>query len=189
MKLRLLVAVTFLIGVLMVSAQEEEKKGYFKFGPKFGLDLNADFNNLPSGNQILGELEGNYQVGAFAQLGKRLYFQPEVMYAVQSFTDGQGVKNNVESLRVPLHVGLKFFDIGLLSLHISFGAMYTHEMEKTFKFDKEKLNYQVGVGVDVFNFITTDIRYTLAKDVSFADQVSDFTEKGGMVNITVGLKL
>ncbi len=189
MKLRLFLMLTLLAVLTTAVAQDDEKKGYFKFGPKFGLDLNADINNLPSGDDLLGELEGNYQVGLFAQFGKRLYFQPEVMYAVQSVTDSNGEKENYEYLRVPLHVGIKFFDIGLLSLHISGGAIYTHALKESFRFTADNLNYQVGVGVDLFDFITTDIRYTLAKGVPFADQVTEFTEKGGMVNITVGLKL
>lgn len=189
MKLKFYLTIAFFAILLTAYAQDEEKKGYFKFGPKFGLDLNADINNLPSGNDILGELEGNYQAGLFAQIGKRLYIQPEVLYAVQSVTAINGDKENIEFVRVPLHVGVKFFDIGLLSLHVSGGAIYTHALKESFGFTADNLNYQVGVGVDVFDFITTDIRYTLAKGVSFADQVSDFSEKGGMVNITVGLKL
>lgn len=190
MKLRIFLTLILVTAIISANAQDEqEKKGYFKFGPKFGLDLNADINNLPSGNDILGELEGNYQAGLFAQFGKRLYIQPEVLYAVQSVTGTTGEKENYEFVRVPLHVGVKFFDIGLLSLHVSGGAIYTHALSESFSFTTDNLNYQVGVGVDLFDFITTDIRYTLAKGVSFADQVSEFTEKGGMVNITVGLKL
>ena len=191
MKSRLIVITALLLGVITVYAQDfSEKKGYFKFGPKFGLDLNTDINNLPSGEDIMGELEGNYQVALFGQIGRRLYLQPEVVYAVQSVTDDNGDKQNYEYLRVPFHLGVKLFDIGLLSLHISGGAIYTHSLSTPgATFDMDNLNYQIGVGVDIFDFITTDIRYTLAKDVPFADQISNFTENGGLLNITVGLKL
>jgi hypothetical protein len=168
---------------------EEQKKSYFKFGPKVGLDLNANLNDLPSGNEFAEELKGNYQFGGFMQFGKRLYLQPEFMYAVINTTDDQNEPVSYEFFKIPVHIGLKFFDIGLLSLHLSGGAIYTHNVGEAFSFDKEKINYQIGAGIDVFDFITTDLRYTLKKGVSLADQINDFTANGGVINITVGLKL
>jgi hypothetical protein len=174
-----------------LAAQEETetKKSYFKFGPKVGLDLNTNLNNLPSGTQLSDELKGNYQFGAFMQFGKRLYFQPEFMYAVINTTDEQDEQVALEYYKVPVHIGVKFFDIGLLSLHVSGGAIFTHKGGDAFSFGKEKINYQIGAGVDVFDFITTDLRYTLKKGVSLADQINDFTTNGGTINVTVGLKL
>ena len=181
-----------LVGIgLQLSAQDvtdKPKKAYFKFGPKFGLDLNTNLKDF-SGTQLSDELKGNYQFGGFLQFGKRLYFQPEFMYAVINTTDGLNETTSHEFYKVPVHVGIKFFDIGLLSLHISGGAIYTHAGGESFSFDKEKIEYQIGAGVDIFDFITTDLRYTLRKGISLADQINDFTEQGGTINITVGLKL
>jgi len=188
----------FLLSLLLLSigfqlsAQDdtnEQKKAYIKFGPKFGLDLNANLNNLPTGTDISNELKGNYQFGGFMQFGRRLYFQPEFMYAVINTTDVQNEPTSLEFYKIPVHIGLKFFDIGLLSLHISGGAIYTHIGGEAFTFDKEKIAYQIGAGVDIFDFITTDIRYTLAKGKTLADQMNDFTANGGTINLTVGLKL
>lgn len=188
----------FLLSLLLLSigyqlsaqdVTDEPKKAYIKFGPKFGLDLNANLQNLPTGTQLTDQLKGNYQFGGFLQFGRKLYFQPEFMYAVINTTDDQNEPTTLEFYKIPVHVGLKFFDIGLLSLHISGGVIYTHNGGETFSFDKEKISYQIGAGVDVFDFITTDIRYTLAKDKTLADQINDFTTNGGTVNLTVGLKL
>ena len=177
--------------VLQLAAQDEveTKKSYIKFGPKVGLDLNTNFNDLPNGNDFANELKGNYQFGGFLQFGRKLYFQPEFMYAVINTTDDQDQAISYEFYKVPVHIGLKFFDIGLLSLHISGGAIYTHKGGEAFSFDKEKISYQIGAGVDVFDFITTDLRYTLKKGVTLADQINDFTANGGVINLTVGLKL
>lgn len=185
-----LFSLLFCLG-FQLTAQEDEasKKAYIKFGPKVGLDLNTDLSNLPSGSQLSDQLKGNYQFGGFLQFGKKLYFQPEFMYAVINTTDDQQQAVAYEFYKVPVHIGLKFFDIGLLSLHISGGAIYTHKGGDAFSFDKEKINYQVGAGVDIFDFITTDLRYTLKKGVSLADQINDFTANGGTLNLTVGLKL
>jgi hypothetical protein len=165
----------------------ESKKPYFKFGPKFGVNLNADLNNLPNMDQLAAQ--GNYQIGGFLQMGRKLYIQPEFHYAVQkSQVENEEVITD-EFYKIPVHVGLKFFDIGLLSLHISGGAMYTHNTKESFSFSADKLEYQIGAGVDVFDFITTDIRYTLRKGKTLCEQISDFQQSGGIVNLTVGLKL
>lgn len=174
---------------LFTQEEVETKKAYIKFGPKVGLDLNTNLNNLPSGTQLSDELKGNYQFGAFMQFGKRLYFQPEFMYAVINTTDNQNETVALEYYKVPVHVGVKFFDIGLLSLHVSGGVIYTHKGGDAFNFDKEKINFQIGAGVDVFDFITTDLRYTMIKGKTLAEQINDFTTNGGTINVTVGLKL
>jgi hypothetical protein len=187
-----LILVLFGLTIAPAFAQDEttEESGfYFRYGPKVGMNLNADLNNLPSDiNVITDNFKDNYMFGAFAQLGKRLYLQPEFYYSVQNVMVGS-VATKIEKIKVPLHLGLKFFDIGLLSLHISGGAMYTQNAGEEFKFDMTKLEYQVGAGVDVLDFITTDIRYTLRQGVSLADQIDNFATNGGIVNLTVGLKL
>ncbi len=189
MQARIWITVILLTGFLALYGQNN-KKSYFKIGPKLGLDLNADINNLPSGEEIIGQLEGNNQVGIFMQFGKRFYFQPELMYAVQNFTNTQGVRENNKYIRIPVHAGIKFLDIGLLSLHLSGGALYTHILESDAGgFSAGNINYQIGAGIDLFDFITTDVRYTLTKGVSVMDQLSDFANQGGIVNLTVGLKL
>lgn len=192
MKTKIFLMIFLALATMQIFAQEEvttDEGVYFRFGPKVGMNLNADVNNLPSDiNVITDNFKDNYQFGAFAQLGKRLYLQPEFYYSVQNVVTGT-TTSKIEKIKVPVHIGLKFFDIGLLSLHISGGAMYTQNAGEVFKFDLTKLEYQVGAGVDVLDFITTDIRYTLRQGVPLADQIEDFTANGGVVNLTVGLKL
>lgn len=178
----------FSLGTLAMAQTDSPKKSIVSFGVKAGTDFNADMQDLPGiPGQIEGVMKDNFQIGAFLRFGNRLYLQPEAYYVQQNV-----VNNNqttaVGSVRVPVHLGLKLLDIGLVSLHVTGGAMLPIPLEETFAFDVEKLQYQVGVGVGVLGFITTDIRYTLAKDVPFAEQIADFTANGGMVNVTVGIK-
>ena len=191
MKTKLPILLFFAACSLVVFSQDydssDSDKFYLKFGPKFGLNLNADLNNMPNMDQLAAQ--GNYQIGGFLQMGRKLYLQPEFHYAVQK---RQGENDDVvtdEFYKIPVHVGLKFFDIGLLSLHISGGAMYTHKTTDTFSFDVNKLEYQIGAGVDVFDFITTEIRYTLRKGRTWGEHIEDFKTNGGVLNLTVGLKL
>lgn len=191
MKTKILFFVALLgLGTLAMAQTDSPKKSIVSFGVKAGIDLNADINDLPSlPGQIEGVMKDNYMIGAFARLGNRLYLQPEAYYVVQNVEE-DGVITSVGSVRVPVHAGLKLIDIGLVSIHITGGAMLPIPLNSTepFAFDVEKLQYQVGVGVGVLGFITTDIRYTLAKDIPFAQQITDFTQNGGMVNVTVGIK-
>ncbi len=193
MKTKHVILLIFLsIGMLLFAQDESEtEKFYFRYGPKFGLNLNADLNNIPPniGNAISDQLKGNYQIGGFMQFGKKLYLQPEFHYAIQKIQTDEDVTETYEKIKVPVHIGLKFFDIGLISLHISGGAMYSHNAGEVFSFDKNNLEYQVGAGVDVLGFITTDLRYTLRQGKTLAEQISDFQENGGIINFTVGLKL
>ena len=192
MKTKIFLMIFLALASMQIFAQEEvttDEGVYFRYGPKVGMNLNADVNNLPSDiNVITDNFKDNYQFGAFAQLGKRLYLQPEFYYSVQNVVTGT-TTSKIEKIKVPVHIGLKFFDIGLLSLHVSGGAMYTQNAGEVFKFDLTKLEYQIGAGVDVLDFITTDIRYTLRQGIPLADQIEDFTANGGVVNLTVGLKL
>ncbi|MDD4426081.1 MAG: hypothetical protein PHS40_09165 [Mariniphaga sp.] len=190
MKIKFTILILLMACRLLIFSQENynygSNNGFFKFGPKFGLDLNADLNNLPDMDQLAAQ--GNYQIGGFVQLGKKLYIQPEFLYAVQKIQDGEEIET-YENFRIPVHIGLKFIDIGILSLHISGGALYTQQKNEAFVFDVNKLEYQLGAGVDIFDFITTDVRYTLRKGKTLKEQFSDFQENGGVVNLTIGLKL
>src|SRR5690606_1989791 len=103
MKTKSFLLLLFISFSVLSFSQSDTKKSNFKFGPKFGMDLNADFNNMPTGDDISGTLKENYQFGAFVQIGRRLYLQPEVLYSIQN-VDNSGVNEVIESLRIPAHV-------------------------------------------------------------------------------------
>ena len=194
MKTKNVILLLFISIGMHLFAQDEyadTEKFYFRYGPKFGLNLTADVNNMPQNisAEFAEQLKGNYQIGGFMQFGKKLYLQPEFHYAIQKIMNEEDVMETYEKYKVPVHIGLKFFDIGLLSLHISGGAMYSHNVGEEFAFDQNNLEYQVGAGIDVLGFITTDLRYTLRQGKTIAEQISDFQADGGIINFTVGLKL
>lgn len=186
MKTKTGILLLFMVLIMGATAQTPAKRSFLKFGPKFGVDLNANINNLGELPSTVSDvLKNNYQFGAFAQIGRRLYIQPEFYYAVQTISESE----NLERFRVPIHVGLHVLDIGLISLHLTGGVLYEQLTTDPISFVGDNINYQIGVGVNVLGFITTDIRYTLRKGVSLADQISDFSTNGGMINATVGLRL
>ena len=172
------------------------KKATFWMGPKFGLDLRpVKFNDV--GNQ----LSNNYQFGLFMQFGRTLYLQPEVYYAskkIQAFGEKAQTSN---SIRVPVMIGLRFIDLGLFSLHAMTGPAFNFQLDDFnakasddikanpyYIADKQAFSWEVGAGIDVLGFITTDLRYTLDSGKSLGDQINGFDKFQNNINLTVGLK-
>lgn len=177
-----------------ITVKKPAKKPSFWIGPKFGLDLKPAIFN-----QIGTQLSSNYQIGIMMQFGRTLYLQPEVYYA--SYRDNntsvsyghtslyQESKNSVNYIKAPLMVGLKFLDLGLFSLHLKTGPEFSFRLASGDRNATENaFAWQVGGGVDILGFITTDIRYSLQKGVSLGDQINNFSY-ASMLNLTVGLKL
>ena len=167
-----------------VTTKAPEKKHKFWFGPKFGLDIPSNsLNTIDLSNQ----LKTNYQFGLFAQFGRSLYFQPEIYYASYKTTANT---KSINYIKMPLMFGLRFLNLGLFSLHIMTGPSISFKLD-----DNDALtgynesSWQLGAGVDILGFITTDLRYKILKGVSFGDQISKFSTNPNILNLTVGLKL
>ncbi len=178
----------FLFALLLVlstyiSAQDGSKNAKnFWVGPKFGLDISSSTANVSSFTE---QLKQNYQVGLFLQLGKKIYVQPEVYYA--SYTTNQASNSKVNFVKVPLMLGWEIFDIGLIGLHLNAGPSYLKQLDST---NKARINWELGGGVNLLGFITTDLRYTFQKgNTNGFTQVEQLITNGGMLNFTVGLRL
>jgi len=157
------------------------KKSKFWIGPKFGLDVSPTTSTL---NEISQQLKENYQMGILIQYGRTIYIQPEIYYT--SCKVDETTKMNY--VKIPLMLGLKFLDLGLFSLHAMGGPSYSLLLNnKDHLTGANTLKWQLGVGVDLLGFITTDLRYTLNGN-SIADQISQVTKKTTVLNLTVGLK-
>lgn len=182
MKLRVLLTVAlFCVGFSMFAEDDSKDDKKVWFGPKFGLDVLSTTSDLTS---LTDQLKGNYQVGCFLQMGKKIYFQPELYYS--SYTTNVATNAKVNYVKAPLMLGLQVFDIGLVSLHLNGGPSYLKKLDST---EKGLINWEVGAGVNVLGFITTDLRYTIKKNSSTATQFEELISNGGMLNLTVGLRL
>jgi len=154
----------------------------FWLGPKFGFDLSSSTADLTS---LTNQLKQNYQVGMFLQLGKKIYFQPEIYYS--SYTTDASSNSKINFVKAPIMLGWEIFDIGLVSLHVNGGPSYLKLLDST---EKAVINWEIGAGVNVFGFITTDLRYTIQKNsTNGITQVENLITNGGMVNLTFGLRL
>jgi len=184
MKTKIIIMMLFVsISSLMVAQDDDssdEKKTWW--GPKFGLDLSTSTTNLSG---ITDQLKGNYQAGIFFQFGEKLYLQPELYYSSYKTENGNS-SSSINFVKMPLMLGVRILDIGLVSIHAMGGPTYIKQLadyETTGKF-----RWELGAGVNVLGFITTDLRYTFQNKIN-TTEIEDLITNGGMVNLTVGLRL
>ncbi|MCE5173968.1 MAG: outer membrane beta-barrel protein [Bacteroidales bacterium] len=163
--------------------QTSVKKPKFWIGPKFGLDMSPITYNF---KEISNQLKTNYQAGIMMQYGRTLYLQPEVYYASYQM---EGSETSVNFIKVPAMLGLRFVNLGLFSLHLMGGPAFSFQLDNKDSFTgNNTFSWQVGAGIDVLGFITLDARYNLIKDLTIAEQISQFNQETSMLNVTAGLK-
>lgn len=202
----LVMLIAFLVFPANLFAQDEgtatdgtKKKPSFWFGPKIGLDLSTATLDQ---NAIKSQFKSNAQFGVFFQFGRILYLQPEFYYAVRKETSTNSVlgiqsTSNVNTLKVPVLIGLRLINLGIVSAHVMAGPQGTFFLSEskpfstatgtTVKRQSSAYNFQLGAGADILGFITVDLRYSLGLNNSLGAQIQGLDLKSG-VNATVGLK-
>jgi hypothetical protein len=164
---------------------KKEKKPMFWIGPKFGLDITSTTRTT---DELTKQLSSNYQFGIMCQYGRTFYIQPEIYYS--SYKAVAPAINATNYIKIPLMLGVKFLDLGLFSFHGMGGPALAFELDDKDKPKEMKdLAWQVGLGLDVFGFITADLRYTSIPGMSISNQISKFSSSPTNLNLTVGLKL
>jgi hypothetical protein len=157
-----------------------------KFGLKAGVSTTnlsmADLKTVTSGNttytvNALTAAKYGFHGGAFVRLSLfGIYLQPELLfttrtneYTVQNVTVGQTtaaeiVKQNFNKLDIPVMLGLK---LGPLRVNAGpVGSLLINSPKDLIKnpdyknnYNKMTIGYQAGVGFDLLNFLTFDLRY------------------------------
>ena len=157
-----------------------------KFGLKAGVSTTnlsmADLKTVTSGNttytvNALTAAKYGFHGGAFVRLSLfGIYLQPELLfttrtneYTVQNVTAGQTtaadiVKQNFNKLDIPVMLGLK---LGPLRINAGpVGSLLINSPKDLIKnpdyknnYNKMTIGYQAGVGFDMLNFLTFDLRY------------------------------
>jgi hypothetical protein len=197
MNTKLFLGILLMAFALTVSAQDDtyyqektpSKEKFFKYGIKAGYDMHPITFDV---NEITEQLKGGYQAGIFLQFGRRLYLQPELYYAAYTNPASSISSEKITYLRVPVMLGLRLINLGIISAHLQGGPVFNSllsDVQAGFSIDKFTYNWQVGVGVDIFGFITADARYTLLDGVEFTDQFTNFNPETATLNLTLGLKL
>ncbi len=196
---KLILSFLMALTVVFAFAQTAEEEPTFWFGPKVGVDLATPTIDE---NQIRSEVKSNYQYGFFLQFGRKFYIQPELYYATQkeSITATSTNSNTVNSLKLPVMLGMRLFNLGVVSGHIMAGPTASYIISEKYgpllaggtnpTFDRKKLNFalQGGAGVDVIGLITLDVRYAVDLGGNVKQQFESLSLNNG-VNVTLGIKL
>ncbi len=172
-----------------VSSNGKSDKPHFWFGPKIGLDLVTPTIDQ---NAIKQQFDSNAQFGIFFQFGRKFYLQPEFYYATHKEQYGT-VETRVNSLKVPVMVGLRLINLGIISAHVMAGpqgSFFLNESNPISGMTRQSSNFdlQFGGGVDLLGLITLDVRYSANLNDSVATQIQQLNWKDA-VNVTLGLKL
>ena len=192
MKKLLLVTAAALLTFSTISYAQDKPVPNFWFGPKVGVDLET-----PTIDQadIESQVASNFQAGIFMQFGRKFYIQPELYYATQKQEyDDDGTMNEatVNSLRVPLMLGMRVINLGLVSAHVMAGPSASFLLKESAPDpsgprEKSQFTLQGGGGVDALGFLTLDVRYAVDLGGSTNAQIKQLRWDSG-VNVTLGIK-
>lgn len=160
----------------------------------FGIKAGLNYATMPTSLKSVTDKEGKvgYNFGAFARVGKSLYFQPEFNYV--TFKSAYNYASNTykpkfHQLNLPLMVGYKLINTDALNFRISAGPDINYTLNKAegpAGFDYKKLNAGgvINAGVDIGN-LTIDARYSRG----LTKINKGLGAKTGLFNLSVGLKV
>ena len=194
-----------IIIVLVILFAAADIYAQFSIGPKIGYStskLSTDFEDISE------SLKHNFQIGAFARFGKKLYVQPEVFYATSGGTlkyENSDLKEKIKlkNLCIPVLVGFKLINAKIISLRIMAGPAANFILNKEVDAD-EMIEYplqdsnfknvawgmDVGAGVDIF-FLTLDVRYEFGLNNIYIpiDGADSQTMNSNAFIVSLGFKL
>ncbi len=177
----------------------------FHLGPKIGYNtsrLSTDFDDIKE------DVKHNFQIGAFARFGKKLYLQPEVYYATSGGSlklEGTSIEEEIKlkNIVVPALVGFHLINAKVINLRIFAGPVANFIIDKSVEADDlvtdplQDSNFKnvswgldVGAGVDVF-FLTLDLRYELGLNNLYIPDAGDSEQKmkSNLFVVSLGFKI
>ncbi|MEI6677227.1 MAG: porin family protein [Mariniphaga sp.] len=160
-------------------------------------------------NDFKSEAQSGYHIGAFARLGgKKIYFQPELLYCVKKGQSISGMTDqtlNLKTIQVPVLLGFKLIDLKLASVRVFTGPAMSYVLAgssvnvndvRTPLFDIKNFknnvwDWQLGGGIDL-GMLTFDVRYEWGISNLSGGNTSNmnmgFVNKGNTLSFSVGIK-
>jgi hypothetical protein len=193
------------LGILMMSTSAFSQVSA-NFGPKLGINYSR-LSFSGADRKISNRYATGYQGGAFLRINfNRFYVQPEALFnekgsklsfdAAPSNEVGSRLSGKVklQSLDIPLLLGVKLIDSKLFNLRIAAGPMYSRQLKDRSailnnllpdsRFRRNQYGYQAGLGIDLAN-LTLDARY----EGGFQKIVPELGGRPGSFTFSVGFKL
>jgi hypothetical protein len=169
------------------SSEKPVKKPTFWWGPKVGADF---LTPTIDQNEIQSQIKSNYQVGFFLQFGRKFYIQPEFYYATQKEPGITTDDVTINTLKVPLMLGMRLVNLKVISAHIMAGPSASFLLKESISNSNRKQSnfaLQAGGGIDLIGLFTLDVRYSFDMSNSMSNQIKQFSWDNG-VNVTFGIK-
>lgn len=183
-----LLGTAFLFLAVTGSVKAQSQTG-LTFGVKAGINLATLANGLIDMSDKKGKVGIN--AGAFARVGNRVYFQPEINYV--TFSNTYNFNSNThevkfKDLNVPLMVGYRIIDSENLILRISAGPDLYYNLKNQVspvdsKYKRTSIGGILNTGVDLGNF-TIDA----SNSIGFTKLNKDFGQKPNIFSLSVGYK-
>lgn len=204
--LKSLMTVSLMLGIFSVATAQ---KDYLRVGIKGGINLSSVKVASLSTNL---ENKTGYQVGAFARVGRTVFFQPEVLFSakevnvdvINSLTTNKGVVSfSQQSLDVPLLLGVKLGPLRVLAGPVaSYAISASTNPDVAIKsyftgtsqdiVNRSNFGYQAGIGFDILNF-SLDLRYEGAvselKNTIAAPAGFNYSQKPSYYQATIGFRI
>jgi hypothetical protein len=193
------------LGIVLMSSSAFSQVSV-NFGPKVGINYSR-LSFSGADRRISNRYATGYQGGVFLRINSNRFFvQPEALFNEKgsrlSFdadpSDGSGSrvsgKVKLQSLDVPLLLGVKLIDSKVFNLRIAAGPMYSRQLRDRSailatlspdaRFRRNQYGYQAGLGVDLGN-LTLDARY----EGGFQRILPELGGRPSSFNFSVGFKL
>ncbi len=169
---------------------------------KFALGIKADFisSQVKINGNFKSTFDPGFTAGIFARFGRRFYFQPELMYALQTrklsgIIDNveENIENKSHAINVPLLLGGTLINNKNFKLRIFAGPDFSFTMGNSYKDAKDffsRLDYGglVGFGVDLWRF-TVDAGYQFTFAENKAEDPILSHVQYNLFKVGVGFKL
>jgi hypothetical protein len=176
----------------------------FSIGPKVGASFSKFSTDV---DELETQMKNTLHFGAFARIGKKIYFQPELLINTRkgemrnSDLDLKAGSVKVGSLDVPLLVGVKLIDTKVFNIRAMAGPSASMVINKTIELDEgwnddidlsednlRNLNwgFQFGAGVDVLMF-ALDLRYEIG--LNNFSTLDNFDLKNNTFTLSLGWKI
>ncbi|MFN8432002.1 MAG: porin family protein [Spirosomataceae bacterium] len=185
----------------------------FTLGIKGGINFSNMVTDAGSFSQNIKESKDTktgYSFGVYSRIGKKLYLQPEVLFAtkggkVDFVPVGGGSPISVDiktnNIDIPVLIGYKLFNRirinagPVASIKISEDQKFLDELKKVTNdvdaaFEKATFGYQAGVGIKLLGF-EIDLRNEGSLSSISSDKFSDpkFSQRLNGWQLTIGHKI
>ncbi|RYC66645.1 porin family protein [Spirosoma sordidisoli] len=189
------------LGMLLISTSTFSQVSA-NFGPKFGINY-SQLSFSGADRKINNRYATGFQGGAFLRINVgRFYLQPEAVFNEKgskiSFdaTPGNRIDGKVklQSLDIPLLLGVKLIDGERINLRIMAGPMYSRQLKNesavleklspSARFKQHQYGYQAGLGIDLANLIL-EARY----EGGLEKLIPELDGRPGSFAFSVGFKI